>query len=114
MGEIMSENQLTYEDVMEYEKFFTLTPPFLLERFAKKNTNIVSKFRPKVQDFMNHLNDDQVKKLDILLNSDIADLQKLMDEAYKKTGKKQYKILANPKYKQFIADNLNELEKMIE
>ena len=44
----MSENQLTYEDVKAYEKFFTLTPAFLLERFAKKNTNLVFKKQLKL------------------------------------------------------------------
>ena len=110
----MSDNQLTLADVEEYEKFFTMTPPFLLERFAKKNTNIVSKFESKVDKFLANLSENQKKKLDILLTSDIDDLQAIMAEAYEKTNKKQYKILANPKYKPFIETNLNEVRKKIE
>lgn len=106
--------ELTYEDVKEYEKFFTLTPPFLLERFAKKNANLVSKFESKVDKYLAKLNDNQKKKLDIVLSSDIDDLQAIMAEAYEKNNKKQYKILANPKYKPFIETNLNEVRKKIE
>ena len=32
----MSEEKITYEDVKEFENFFTMAPPFILERFAKK------------------------------------------------------------------------------
>ena len=110
----MSEIQLTYEDVKEYEKMFTLTPPFLLERFAKKNTNLVSKFRSKVESFLGNLSENKKQKLEIVLGSDIDDLQAVMAEAHEKSGKKQYKILANPKYKEFIELNLNEVRKIVE
>ena len=110
----MSEIQLTYEDVKEYEKMFTLTPPFLLERFAKKKTNLVSKFQSKVESFLGNLNENKKQKLEIVLNSDIDDLQAVMAEAHEKSGKKQYKILANPKYKEFIELNLNEVRKIVE
>lgn len=110
----MSDNQLTYDDVKEYEKMFTLTPPFLLERFAKKKTNLVSKFQSKVESFLGNLNENKKQKLEIVLNSDIDDLQAVMAEAHEKSGKKQYKILANPKYKEFIELNLNEVRKIVE
>ena len=109
----MSENKIRYEDIEQYEKLFTLTPSFLLERFAKKNTNLVLKFEPKVRNYMANLNSEQKNKLDIVLNSDVEEIQDLMNEAYLKSNKKQYKVLANPKYKQFIEDNLNEIRKMI-
>ncbi|WP_407424357.1 hypothetical protein [Methanobrevibacter sp.] len=109
----MSENKITYEDVKEYEKFFTLIPPFLLERFAKKNKNIVLKFKSKAESYLGRLNDHQKSKLDIVLNSDVDELQRIMNEAYSRSNKKQYKILGNPKYKQFVEDNLNEVRKMV-
>ncbi|WP_405305373.1 hypothetical protein [Methanobrevibacter sp.] len=109
----MDKEGITYKDVNEYEKFFNLTPPFLLERFAKKNTNLVLKFESKVKIYMDNLNDHQKKKLEFLLSSNIDDLQRVMDDAYRRYGKKQYKILANPKYKEFIKINLNEVSKMI-
>ncbi|MBQ2832029.1 hypothetical protein [Methanobrevibacter sp.] len=109
----MSEDKITYDDIKQYEKFFTLTPSFLLERFAKKNKNLVLKFESKVKGYLANLNPEQQKKLDIVLKTDIDELQSLMKDAYDKSNKKQYKILANPKYKQFIEINLNEVRKMI-
>lgn len=109
----MSEDELTYRDVEEYERFFNLIPPFLLERFAKKNKNLVSKFKSKIESHLVNLDENHKKKLDLILNSDAEELQGLMNEAYSHTNKKQYKILADPKYKQFIEENLNELRKMV-
>lgn len=109
----MSDERITYKDVQEYEKFFTLIPPFLLERFAKKNTNMVLKFRSKVESYLANLSDHQKSKLDIVLNSDIVELQGIMREAFEHSNKKQYKILANPKYKQFIEDNIEEIRKIV-
>lgn len=109
----MSDEKITYRDVEQYEKFFSLTPSFLLERFAKKNTNLVLKFESKVKNHMANLSDEQKNKLDILLNSDVDELQEVMNKAYLHSNKKQYKILANPKYKDFIEHNLNELRKMV-
>ena len=44
---------------------------------------------------------------------DVDDLQKLMGEAYAESNKKQFKILADPKNKEFIELNINELRKMV-
>ena len=87
-GENM-DDEITYEDVMEYEKLFVMAPSFLLERFAKRN------------------------KLDIILKTPTSELQEIMNEAYIKTNIKQYKILANPKYEDFIENNLDEIRKLI-
>ena len=106
-------DNITYKDVEEYESLFSLAPPFLLERFAKKNKNIVLKFKSPIQSSINSLDEKQKDKLEIILNSDIENLQAVMHEAYIKSGKKQYKILANPKYKQFIEININEIKKMV-
>lgn len=107
------EDNLTYKDVKEYEHLLTLAPPFLLKRMAKKNSNLVSKFRPKVQSYLNSLDENHKKKLDILLVTDVDDLQELLGEAYSESNKKQYKILADPKNKEFIELNLNELREMV-
>lgn len=110
----MSENKITMKDVEAYEKFFSLIPSFLLERYAKKNTNLVLKFKSKVESYMAKMSDGQKLKLDILLNSDVDELQGLMNDAYQDTNKKQYKILANPKYKPFIETNIEELRQIVE
>lgn len=107
------DEKLTYDDVKEYERLFTLAPSFLIERFAKRNSNLVSRFKSTIQGYMDTLTDEQKYKLNLMLNSQIEDLQDIMHEAYMKTRIKQYRILANPKYKQFIEENFNELRKMI-
>lgn len=109
----MGEEKITYRDVEEYEKLFSLVPPFLLERFAKKNKNLVLKFESNVRSFLEDLSANQRNKLDIILNTPVNELQCIMDEAYQKTNKKQYKILANPKYGKFIETNLEELCKIL-
>ena len=108
------DDKITYDDVKEYESIFKMAPSFLLERFARKNTNFVSKFQSQIQSHLNNLNQDQKDKLDLILRTDIVTLQMIMHEAYLKSKIKQYKILANPKYRQFVESNLAELRKMIE
>lgn len=107
------DEKITYEDVREYEKLFTLAPSFLLERFAKRNTNLVLKFKSPIESHLNNLTDNQKRKLNIMLDTDVNDLQRLMNEAYTKTKIKQYRILANPKYRDFIEYNLSEIGKLI-
>ena len=106
-------DEITYEDVLEFEGLFKIVPPFLLERMAKKNTNLVKKFEPQVSSHLDSLGEEEMKSLDTILNSDVDDLQALMGEAYEKLGKKQFKVLANPDYKDFIVLNLDELRKMV-
>lgn len=105
--------EITCDDVLEYQDLFKLAPPFILKRMAKKNSNLVKKFEPKVREYMNNLNDDHMEKLHILLNSDIDDIQSLMNEAYTKSDKKQFKILGDPSNREFIKINIDELSKML-
>ena len=109
----MDDERLSYKDVREYESLFKLAPAFLLEKKKKKNSNIVLKFKSQIISHINALSDEQLEKLDLMLRTDIIELQAIMKEAYLKTKIKQYKILANPKYKEFIESNLNELRKLI-
>ena len=107
------EDKITYEDVKEYHYLFTMAPSFVLEMMARKNSNLVLKFKSTIQSYMDNLDDVQKNKLDIILNSDMDELQSVMDEAYRKTGKRQYQILANPKYKDFIQSNISEIKELI-
>ena len=106
-------DKITYMDVIEYEKLFTRITSFVLERFARKNSNLVLKFKGQVESQLHKLNDKQWEKLDIILNTDVSELQRILYEAYDKTNVKQYKILANPKYSIFIESNLDEIKKII-
>lgn len=109
----MSEDKITYKDVREYESLFKLAPALLLERFARKNKNVVSKFQSQILSHLKNLNDEQKMKLNLILMMEVVELQAIMREAYMKTKIRQYRILANPKYREFIEINLNELRKLV-
>ena len=109
----MSGDKITYRDFREYQSLFKLAPAFLLERFARKNKNIVMKFRPQILAHLSNLDELQRKKLDLILRTEVAELQAIMKEAYLNTKVNQYKVLSNPKYRQFIEINLRELEKLL-
>jgi vacuolar-type H+-ATPase subunit E/Vma4 len=105
--------ELTCDDVLEYQNLLKMAPLFILKRMARKKSNLVKKFEPKVKSYVDNLDSNHQEKLNILLNSNIDDLQALMDEAYKKSNNKQFKILADPKNKEFIHINLEELKKLV-
>ncbi len=111
-GEIMDE-KITLDDIEQYQHLINKVPAFLLGRMAKKNSSIVKKFQSRVKSYIDKLGDSERKKLDILLNSDVDDLQDVLNEAYQKSGKKQYKILADPSNRQFIESNIEDLKKII-
>lgn len=109
----MGEDKITYDDIKDYESLFTMAPSFLLEMFARKNKNLVLKFESVIRQNLANLNPEQKNKLEIILESDVEELQEVLHEAFVKSNKKQYEILANPQYKQFIELNLNEIRKMV-
>ena len=113
VGGMFMEDKITCNDVLEYEHLFNLAPSFLLKRMARKNTNVVKKFHSQVESYLNKLDDTHKQKLDIALNHDAGDLQALMAEAYQKTRKKQYKILADPNNRGFVELNMAELKKLV-
>ncbi|MCD7781325.1 MAG: hypothetical protein LUG89_01295 [Methanosphaera sp.] len=109
----MSEKKLTYDDLMAYQSLFTLAPSFLLGRYIKNNTNLVGKFSSQVESQLKGLNNKQKEQLDLLLESDVNDLQELLIQAYKKTHKKQFKQLAQNDARDFIMLNLTEIKKIV-
>ena len=108
------DEKITLEDIEAYQHLLSKVPAFLLGRMAKKNSSIVGKFSSRVESYIDNFNDSERKKLDILLNSDVDDLQAVMNEAYEKTGKKQYKILADESNREFIELNIEDLRKIVQ
>lgn len=109
----MTEDKITFEDVMQYEELFALAPSFLLERMIRKNSNLVQKFNGPVNSYLNNLTPDERHKLDIILDSDVSELQAIMEESYRRTHKRQFKLLARPNATPFIEKNLDELKKIV-
>ncbi|OED30547.1 hypothetical protein [Methanosphaera sp. WGK6] len=109
----MSDKKITYDDVKQYESLFTMVPSFILGTTIKRNTNVVSKFKSIVLSNLESLSPENREKLNIILESEVSELQSVMKIAYSKTKKKQYKLLADPKAVDFIKFNLNELKKLL-
>ena len=68
----MSE-KIVLEDIKPYEHLFTSVPAFLLERMAKRKSNLVKKFESPVRSRLNSLNEHQRNKLHVVLNSEIRE-----------------------------------------
>lgn len=109
----MMNDKLTCDDVMKYEHHASKVPAFLLSRMAKRNSNLISKFESQIKPRLGNLDENHKRLLDIVLNSDVSELQEVMGEVYAKTDKKQFKILADPKNADFIESNLDEVRKLL-
>ena len=106
-------DKLTCDDVMRYEHLASKVPAFLLGRMAKRNSNLVGKFESQIKPRLANMNDHHRHTLDVILNSDVSELQSVMSEVFEKTDKKQFKILADPKNAEFIESNLDEIRKLL-
>ena len=106
-------DKITCDDVMKYEHLASKVPSFILSRMAKRNSNLVSKFESQIRPRLVNLSGERKHLLDIVLSTDVSDLQSVLGEAYDRTGKKQFKILAEPKNAGFIESNLDELRKLL-
>lgn len=110
----MSEDKITYEDIQRYEFVLGKVPSLLLGTMIRRNSNLISKFESTIVSKLDTLNETQKKQLDIILNSEVSEIQALLKEAYDKSGKKQYKQLSEPKATKFIESNMAELKKLVE
>ena len=106
-------DKLTCDDVMKFAHLTSKVPAFLLKRMAKRNSNLVGKFESQIKPRLENLNEHHRHLLDVVLNSDVSELQGLMAEAYDRSGKKQFQILADPNNAGFIERNLDEIRKLI-
>ncbi len=107
------EEKVTIDDVMAFEHLFSSTPSFILERMARKKTNVVKKFEDIVRKHLSLADEKEMRKLNMAINTDIDELQATMAEAYRLTNKKQFKILANPDNREFLELNRLELRKIV-
>ena len=110
----MSERKITYEEIEKYEFVFAKVPSLLLGTMIRRNSDVVSKFKPQIVSKLNNLNEVQQEQLDTILNTEVSTLQELLKEAYEHSGKKQYKQLSDPKAAPFLEKNLSELKKIVE
>ena len=106
-------DKITYEDIKKYEFIFSKAPTMVLKVMIKTTADVVAKFKTKILLVASGLNDNQKSLIKKVFNMNVDEIQQLMDEAYKKSNIKQYKILADKNSKKFIEKNLDELKKLI-
>lgn len=109
----MENRKLTYEDVKPYEGLVSKIPTLILKRMIRKNSNLVSKFESVICSYLGNLTPQQKEQLNLMLESDIDELQALAAESYEKSGIKAFKLMADPNCKDFIELNIAELKKLI-
>lgn len=105
--------EITENDVLEALDQLIKVPTVLLKSVASANTNVVKTFQSQIEDYRNQLSPDEVAKIRKVIEMPVPELQDILNNAYQDTGKKQLKILADPKAESFILKNLQELKKII-
>lgn len=108
----MSDYKLTYKDIEIFLPHIKKIPLFILKRTVRKKKNMVKKFSSIVENQLQNLTPHQQVQLNAILNSSTEELQELANEAFQHSGMKQFKIISDPKSKEFIEINLNEIRKM--
>lgn len=108
----MNDYKLTYEDLEVFIPDIEKIPSFILKRTARKKRNLIKKFDSQIEDQLKNLTPKEHMQLNAVLNSSTEELQALSNEAYQHTKMKQFKIMSDPKNKEFIELNLNELRKI--
>ncbi|MCK9152248.1 hypothetical protein [Methanobacterium alcaliphilum] len=112
----MEENNIkvTEKDVIDTLDIFTKVPSILLKRWVSKKSNLVKSFESQVISYSTRLSLEEKCKVEKILEMPINDLQIILNNAYRRTGKRQLKILADPSAEDFIEVNLQELKRVLE
>lgn len=112
---IMESNsvKITEKDVIELMDLFTQIPVILLKGAISSNMNAVKTFEDQILSYKNRLSPEEMEKINAVTEMPVPEIQKILFNAYEKTGKKQLKILADPKSEKFISNNLRELKKIL-
>lgn len=111
--ESKKEVEITKKDVLDLMDVFTRVPPLVLNMVVKGNKNVVKSFQSQVKEYYEKLTDEEIAKLEKVMEMPVPELQEILNRVYMETGQKQLKILADPKAKDFIEGNLKELKIII-
>ncbi len=114
MGANMPDSEIiiTEKDVIETMDLFTKVPSILLRGWVSKNSNLVKSFSNQIGSYKNNLSPHDMARIEKVMEMPVDELQEILKKAYERTGKKQLKILADPKAKKFIVLNLQEAQKV--
>jgi hypothetical protein len=108
-----SEIIITEKDVIDTMDLFTKVPSILLRRWVSKNSNLVKSFHNQMESYKNRLSPRDMARVEKVMEMPVEELQEILKKAYSQTGKKQLKILADPKARPFIVLNLQEARKIL-
>lgn len=108
-----SEIVITEKDVMEVIGLFTKVPAILLRGWVSKNSNLVKLFEGQIESHKNRLSDHDLARARMVVDMPVEEIQEILRKTYDKTGKKQLKILSDPKARPFIITNLKEARKVL-
>ena len=111
--ESQEEVKITEDDVIGVLGLFTKVPSILLKSMVSRNVNIVKSFESQIETYKSKLSDEELLKIEKVMEMSVPELQKILGKAYKSTHKKQLKILADPKAEPFIESNLEELRQLL-
>ncbi len=107
------EVKITEEDVVGLIDSFTKVPSIILKRMVSANLNVVKSFDSQIQNYKSQLSDDELLKIEKVLDMPVSELQEILYNAYESTHKKQLKILADSNAGPFIEKNLSQLERVL-
>jgi len=105
--------KITEEDVIGLLDIFTKVPALILKGIVAGNSNVVKSFGNQIKEYQGQLSDEEMAKVKLVLMMPVSELQEILRRSYERTGKKQLKILSDPKAEAFIKKNLKELETIL-
>lgn len=105
--------KITEEDVIGLLDIFTKVPSIILKGIVAGKSNVVKSFEGQILEYKTKLSDEEISKIKVVLEMPVSELREILYRSYKKTGKKQLKILSEPKAEPFIEKNLDAIEKIL-
>ena len=72
---------------------------FYFVGWVSKNSNLVKSFSNQIESYKNKLSPYDMARAEKVMEMPVEELQEILKKAYDRTGKKQLKILADPKAK---------------
>ena len=109
----MFQENITEEDVLEVMDLFFKVPVILLKIAISNNMNAVRKFEDQIVSYKDKLSLKDIEKIELVTEMPVDKIQEILLNVYIKTGKKQFKLLSDPKAQKFISINLKELKKVL-
>jgi len=106
----LEEENITEKDVIEVMDVFTKVPVVVLKMVISQNVNVVKTFESQIEDYKSQLSDEDMVKIEKVLEMPVSELQEILSKAYEETGTEQLEILADPDSEQFITENFRELK----